>query len=48
MNYTEPIIPKSGYIPPGVNRNNNNSINIINNIKSEEEIKNEIIEEFED
>ena len=47
INNIEPIIPKKGFVPPGFNQINKN-INIINNERDEELIKNEIIEEFEE
>lgn len=48
-NEIEPIIPKQGFIPAGINKMNNN-INLINNNnnKDEELMKNEILEEFEE
>lgn len=44
-NDIEPIIPKQGFVPPGINQVENN-INVINDNRDEEFIKNEILDEF--
>lgn len=41
------MIPKVGYVPPGLNLNNNR-ININNNIGEDVPIRNNIIEELEE
>lgn len=45
-NNIEPIIPKKGYVPPGIQINN--IINEINDNKEDIQIRNNIIEEFEE